>query len=363
MKIILLAHNARHDNGGGVFTRSLKDGLLHLGHTVALYTYLPSEDKSEKLLLRGLLGVVRNIFSLRRDIRSADIVHALDIFPYGILAWIASVGLKKPLVITAVGSGSIIPLYQWPWRSIGAFIIRHAATLVTISDFMRREILKQIPNIVITVIHPGIDRSWFGRSGQSVDSGGYRPYILTVGALRWRKGHKISIPAFARVKKDFPSLRYVIVGKRQNNIMYKRIFDLIREHDLEGSVHVLESVESAEELRSLYRGAELFLLISQNSGHDVEGFGMVFLEAASQGLPVIGSVGCGVEDAVANGKNGILVNEKSIDEAADAISRVLRDTELKKRFSEASRKFASGFLWEEKIAEYERLYQRITSRA
>ncbi len=365
MKIVFLTHNIKHHNGGGVFSRALIDGLSSRPEVkVSVCVSVSSGFLGEHILRLGFLGFFANIITIRKIIRDADIIHAIDVFPYGILAVCASYGLKKPIVITAVGSGSILPLYAWHLKLFAVYALHYASALTAISDFVKREILKKVPGLAIDVIYPGISEAWMSAVPKvSSRLQKYKPYILTVGSLRWRKGFEASIPAFAKVKKTFPSLRYVIVGKKHNEIMYKRIFDCIAMHNLRGSVHVLELVDSEEELRALYQNAELFLLLSRNAGHDVEGFGMVFLEAASQGLSVIGSRDCGVEDAMIDGKNGFLVHEKNIDEAAEATLRILQNGELKKRFSEESRKFAKNFLWDDKILEYECVYKRITSQS
>ncbi len=63
---------------------------------------------------------------------------------------------------------------------------------------------------------------------------------------------------------------------------------------------------SDEELSCLYQSTRVFILTSVNQGRQIEGSGLVFLEAAAAGLPVIGTTGNGIEDAVKEGYNGIL---------------------------------------------------------
>ncbi len=365
MKIVFLTHNTKYDNGGGVFSRALIDGLSSRPEVqVSVCVSVSSRLSAEHILRLGFFGFLANIITVRKIIHDADVIHAMDVFPYGILAVCAAYGLKKPVVITAIGSGSIIPLYAWHLKLCAIYAFRRASALVAISNFTKREILKKVPGLTIDVIHPGISEAWMSAVPKEfLQFQKYKPYILTIGSLRWRKGFKASIPAFAKVKKIFPSLQYVIVGKKHNEVAYRQIFDCIAAHNLQGSVHVLELVDTEGELRALYQNAELFLLLSRNAGHDIEGFGIVFLEAASQGLSVIGSRDCGAEDAMLDGQNGFLVHEKNIDEAAEMMLKILKDQQLKKRFSEESRKFVKNFLWDDKISEYERVYTRVISQS
>jgi glycosyltransferase involved in cell wall biosynthesis len=105
----------------------------------------------------------------------------------------------------------------------------------------------------------------------------------------------------------------------------------------------------------------MFCLFSQNVNHDIEGFGLVFLEAAAAGLPVVGSKNCGIDDAVRDGENGLLVPTRDPHDFADAIIRILRGEQQKKAMAEKSLAFARSMSWEAKIQEYVTLYKAFTS--
>ncbi|MEK9195205.1 MAG: glycosyltransferase family 4 protein, partial [Patescibacteria group bacterium] len=104
---------------------------------------------------------------------------------------------------------------------------------------------------------------------------------------------------------------------------------------------------------------ELFCLFSQNVNHDVEGFGLVFLEAAAAGLPVVGAKNCGVDDAVQEGKNGLLVDTRDPKDFAHAIVTILRDPQKKKQMALASVAYARTCTWERRIGEYIDIYRRM----
>ena len=378
MKICFLTHNINQDNGAGVFSSRLINGLKEqfgIGHEIFVYPI--------------------KFLKLRRAVKSCDAVHALDVWPYAVLGYLASRGLKKKFIITAVGSGAILPLYNFWQAPVAKFIYKRADEVIAVSNFTKREILKKVPNLKISVITHGVDFEKFsarnladgnsrrGRAGANINEfkiesdkgirnfqaqgfGQNKPYILSVGSLRWRKGYHRSIPAFAEVSKIFPDLKYVIVGKRYKDVYYERMEKLIRDFSLEGKVVILDNIDDENVLIRLYQNAELFCLASQTANRDLEGFGLVFLESAAAGLPVVGTSGSGTEDAVAAGppagraeKNGILIPDPRDSKVfADAVIKILSDANLKRSMSQASLAWARGFSWESKIAQYKNLYFR-----
>ena len=370
MRICFLTHNLGQDNGAGVFSRRLVAGIRDaLGAEVVVLTSVPSgEPYEQSLLAPNKLRLAARIFQIRAVLRGCDVVHALDAFPYGLIGAIASFALGKPLIITAIGSGSILPFYQRRFALGVRWAYRCADRIVAISVYTRDEILKKMPDLNIAIINPGVDadelspRSPTSRDGAGSATPPYRPYILSVGQLRWRKGYHFSIRAFAKVVTFFPELHYVIVGKRYKDDYYLRLQNLVKELNLVGKVHIIEHADTRVALADWYRGAELFCLFSQNIKHDVEGFGLVFLEAAAAGLAVVGSKNCGVDDAVRDGINGILVSSRDPDDFADAVIAILKDPMKKKAMAVASRVFAREMTWDRHATQYAARYRGMIAK-
>ncbi|MEK7107688.1 MAG: glycosyltransferase [Patescibacteria group bacterium] len=356
-KICFLIHNTNPHNGGGVLARNIISRLkIVLPASVQVLTAEAGGFPDELPLLskRWFLSPFR-IFSILKAIRSADFVHAFDVFPYGFIAALFSLGSKARIIITANGTGSVRYLYLPFFFPLAKFAFTRADKIIAISRFTRDEILKRIPELSILVINPGIDLGIFTASPAEkflAKTRKFQPYILSVGSIRFRKGYKWSIPAFKKVSAVFPDLHYVIVGKKYTDKEYNRLKKLIDELSLKDKVFFVENVETDEELAAFYHGARLFGLLSFNVGHDIEGFGIVFTEAAAAGLPVVGSKNCGVEDSVKDNKNGFLVAEDDIEGFANAAIRILKDKKLYERMSVESRNFATQFSWEKKIDEY-----------
>lgn len=333
------------------------------GADAILFTTVAGGSDWARAVLRfNPLMMFETFFLVRAQAKRSDVIHAFDVFPYGIVAVLASWGLEKKIVITAIGSGSILPFYRPLLAIVARWCIRRADRVIAISKFTRDEILKKIPDLSIRVINPGINWSEFEHSAKnpfSKDVLEMQPYIISVGTIRWRKGYKRSIRAFAEVARRFPELKYVIIGKRHSESFFQELQKLITELNLQGKILFFDSIETREELLGMYRGAELFCLFSENVNHDVEGFGIVFLEAAACGLAVVGVKNCGVEDAVEDGKNGILIGSRDPNDFADAICEILNDKEKKERMKKNSLAMAQEFEWEKKIGEYEDVYQML----
>jgi glycosyltransferase involved in cell wall biosynthesis len=135
------------------------------------------------------------------------------------------------------------------------------------------------------------------------------------------KGHLAVLRALPSVLREVPDLHYVVIG---DGNFRPRLEDLARSLGVAHRTHFVGSVSDAEVARYL-DSSEAFVMPSR-----VEGFGFVFLEALSRGLPVI----AGIHDAapeVLGPDAGVVVDSNNVQEIADAVVRVLTDHELGRR--------------------------------
>lgn len=370
MKICFLTHNLKQDNGAGVFSYRLIMGLKDALHAdVVALTTEKGDAPFEKALLNK--SFFRNFFLLRRIIKECDVVHALDAYPYGVMAALLLLGLHKKFIITAIGTGAFFHLHKPFYASLLRFAYHGADMVTAVSNFSKDEIIKKVKGLSVRVITHGVDyKEWEVVQGSDTIRSRIqrmRPYIISVGAIRTRKGYNLSIRSFAKIKKQFPDMQYVIVGKKYGVSFYEKIKALIKNLSLEDSVHILEDIEERGDLAELYRHAEFFCLLSRNMDRDVEAFGLVFLEAAACGLPIIGTNEGGVSDAVQEGENAILIDVKDTslfytdmpDALSEAMVLLLRDTSLREKMKAASLQYARESDWAGKMAEYAGLYKSI----
>lgn len=306
----------------------------------------------------------RGILKVRGLVKKCDVIHTLDAWPTAIIARLANIGLGKRIIISAVGTASVKPLYE-PIKSVLLKSAYRSADKVTaISRFVASEIKKILPDLEIDVVNLGVDTDKFNRehichldSLKKVER--FKPYILSVGDIRKRKGFHISIAAFTKTLEKIPELNYVIVGFKQKNNYVESIMNFVESNNLTQKVFFLEDVDDYL-LEELYHNASIFVLLPINEGFDFEGFGLVFLEAGMNGLASVTTSGNGTQDAVLNGKTALTVAQGDIDQAATAIEKLMLNQNLRSEMGKSAREFAGQMTWDKVIAEYVRIYQTLS---
>ena len=150
---------------------------------------------------------------------------------------------------------------------------------------------------------------------------GPSPVLLTIARLVERKGIDSVLRALVEVRRVVPNALYVVVGDGPER---ERLGALARELGVEGAVRFVGSVSDAE-LPLWYSLGDVFVMPSRSEPPDVEGFGIVYLEAGACERPVVAARAGGVPDAVADGISGLLVTPGEPEELAQKLSELLRD--------------------------------------
>jgi len=351
MRICFLTFNLNTKDGGGRFAFDFVSNLKNLGHEVFVLTNFD-------LLKNPLL----NFFKIRKIFQNSDIIHAIDIWPNGFYAKLISLGLEKSIIITALGSYSVAPFYSWR-RPLMIWASRKAR-MVAISDYTKEKINKIIADLDIKVICPGFDLNfWSGTEKKYLPDEKIlrlKPYILSVGALKFRKGYHNSVLAFSIIARRFEHLNYVIIGQGEESNYAQELKKIIKENNLENRVFFISSVVDDETLLGLYRNAELFLLTPVEENHHFEGFGIVYLEAAASGLPIVATFNSGAVSATKDGFNSILVPQNDPQRVAEAISKILSNDEAKKDLKNNSYEWVKNFSWDKIVMSYNEIYNAYT---
>ena len=115
----------------------------------------------------------------------------------------------------------------------------------------------------------------------------------------------------------------------------------------------------AEETKlAWYGAADVFALPSLHVGRKFEGFGLIYLEASASGLPVIGTLDSGAEDAIEHGGTGLLVPQSGVTGAlADAIISLLRNPERASQMGAAGRDSVQNRTWDNAARQWLALYE------
>lgn len=200
-----------------------------------------------------------------------------------------------------------------------------------------------VPDDAITVVSPGTDPAPLA-NGSADD----RVALLSVGAVTRRKGHDLLLAALAMIKHLPWHIDIVgdltrdpaAVAHLRNSIPYLGLEERVR---LRGAV-------SGEDLEAAYDAADIFVLASY-----YEGYGMVFAEAIARGLPVIGTTGGAIPEAVPKG-SGLLVPPGDLVALVGALRDMIDSHEIRERYRAGARQAAQSLpRWEQAGAQFARV--------
>ena len=189
-----------------------------------------------------------------------------------------------------------------------------------------------------TVIPNGVDLGCFHPGVQPMP--GYNDgkiNILFVGRLEKRKGANYLLNAYARLKKEFPSTRLIIVGPGVN---------LRRRYELKVRLGKIKDVVFIggvryEELPRYYQAADIFCAPATGK----ESFGIVLLEAMAMGKPIVATSNDGYASVVTHGEQALLVPPKNIKALADALKRLIGDASMRQRLGANGLKTVQSYDW------------------
>lgn len=215
--------------------------------------------------------------------------------------------------------------------------------LTYLGEFTKNAILPAIsdPN-KLAKIAPGIDTEHFSPTSVNTDllskyrlTG--RRVIVSVGRLVHRKGQDKLIEAMPEILKQFPDAVLLLVGEGPIKSMLEK---LIRHHSLENNVVFTGRVHFSDLPKYIQLG-EIFAMPARDRffGLEVEGLGIVYLEASSCQIPVVVGRSGGAPDAVVEGVTGFTVDGNNPNEIAKIICKLLADPKLAKEMGLAGRKW------------------------
>ncbi|MFA5933033.1 MAG: glycosyltransferase family 1 protein [Microgenomates group bacterium] len=234
----------------------------------------------------------------------------------------------------------------WKMVNWGKFSIENADHIVTISNFSKKDIIKnyKIDAEKITAAYPGYDKNIFKptRDHKKIDLikekyGIIGKYIIYIGTIQPKKNLIRLIEAF----KPIENLKLVIVGKTKGLGREGWMFDEILEKPAKLGIEdkvVFTGFVPTEELPYLLSDAETFILPSL-----WEGFGIPAVEAMACGAPVIVSNVSSLPEVV--GEAGLLIDPRSVTQTEQAIRTVTTDKKLREKRVKAGLEQAKKYSW------------------
>lgn len=290
--------------------------------------------------------------------RRSDIVHLGD-------ALLAVVGLaprylwKRPVVVTVHGldltfRSRLYQLYlRWCLRPNAVLPVSESTRKIA-----ERHGLRSLAPIPVGVSEKFFDIQRDPNADPEIAARrAGRTVLLTAGRLVRRKG------VLWFIKNVLPKLQnvlYVVLGDGPDG---EEIRALAEDRALRDSLLLLGKVDDERRSR-VFSAADLFIMPNIRVPGDVEGFGIVAIEGAASGLPVVASNLEGIPDAIIDGKNGTLVPPEDPAAFVDAITPLLTDPELRTQRGEAARAFTrETYSWPKIIERYEQAFAEELSSA
>jgi phosphatidyl-myo-inositol dimannoside synthase len=361
--VFLITHEFYPKRGGiATFTEEIARASATLGYDVEVWAQSApaSAEKTDwpfrlrRLPLRGShdiacqIRLARELILRRRELRNAT-VYLPEPGPMMTMMLLQFFHAFRPrrLVLTFHGSEILkfagSPVRRWLARQL----IGHSTRVSTLSNYTQELLLSHFPEAAEKIfLTPGALRSDFAvvppQSARQKD----KIVVLTVGRLHPRMGKLLTLQALQMLPADVrPRLEYWIVGAASKG-NYEGLLRSAAAEQPDLAVRFFGNLPD-DELAGIYDRADIFAMTSVNLDRSIEGFGLVYLEAAAHGLPVVAHDVGGVGEAVVDGVTGMLVPPNRPAQLAAAFEKLIHDPELRKKLGAAGRDWAKRNCWKE----------------
>jgi len=299
---------------------------------------------------------------IRRD--QFQLIHSHWLLPQGFFSALWCRRERIPYLITAHGSDVFVaspPLI----RQMARFTLTNAGAVTANSVATRQALLRLAPGVNPLIIPNGVHLALFDPRQFSptirATHGNPTALLLAVGRFVEKKGFAHLLHAMPEILKTFPSTKLLIAGYGPLEAELTRQAQAL---DVQRSVVFLGGLPSTE-LAKYYATADLFVCPSIRAPDGgAEGQAVTILEAFASGTCVVASNVGGIPDMVRDGETGLLVEEKSPDQIASAVIRLLGDSNLRGRLRQNARDWVLQHAnWEEVAGRFAELYSRLLSES
>lgn len=322
----------------------------------------------EKLKLPALVGAETLALTRRLISGQYDLLHAHWILPQGFTGMLATGIARLPHVITVHG-GDIFSLRGRLMTRLKRAAL-HSAQTVTVNSSATEQATRAIaPDIArLQRIPMGVNTAPLDAREQTRANAiraqhgqAHGPLLIFVGRLVDEKGAADAISAVPLIQRTHPGVRLLIVGEGPDR---RALAQQANQLGLHHQVRFLGWVD-ANEVRAHMAAADIFLGPSRTAANGwVEAQGLTMLEAMAIGTPVVASRLGGIVDSVIDEQTGLLVDERSPAQLANAVMRIAANPALAKTLTEQAQQHAQQtFSREASASAFSRLYETLCQAA
>lgn len=306
----------------------------------------------------------------RRALQAAAAAHRATVVVFMAPAPLTPLGPSTglPWAVCCHGAELVLPAHLPGMRHVFAAVLRRADRLYAVSRYTAAVLRDLVgpAGAPVGLVRNGVDLDHFH---PDVDATGVRaryglgvaPVVVTVGRLVPRKGQDRLIQALPRVRAAVGDLRLLIVGEGRDR---RRLERLARRH-APGAV-VFAGRVGWPDLPAHYRAGAVFAHPNRSrwAGLEQEGFGVVFLEAQSCGVPVLAGRSGGSPEALDDGATGFVVDGADVGQVADALIALVGSPDTTRRMGVAARTWVeAGWSWDAIVAELADDLRMVTATA
>ncbi len=295
------------------------------------------------LSIKGISFYIRKIFQIIKLVKAnnIEVVHCGRCLPEGIIALTIKKLLGTNYLCYIHGEDIQSASTSREFSLLVKSVLKNSSKLISNSQ-NTAGLLKEkwhISEEKISVMYPGVDTNKFypkeyDQNTRKKLSWDNKLVVLTVGRLQKRKGHDIMLQTILKLKNTQPNILYSIIGSGQEEENLKK---LARELNLTQHVQFLGEV-SEETMIECFQQCNLFILPNRTVDGDIEGFGIVLLEAQACGKIVIAGNSGGTRETMIHDTTGFIVDCTTPDKIIDLLNKILTDESLNKKMGLAGRK-------------------------
>lgn len=292
-----------------------------------------------------------NMFLLVRRKTKANVIHSHTAYPQVMfLAYTMSLISKVPFIVTSHGSDVRVLRNVRILKVLQRFLLRKAYYITCVSKEIKQILVNEygLQNNKISIIGNGYDTTLVSKRRFAERR---EKKIVFVGVLRWAKDPTTLIEAFKRISIRHADVKLLIMG---DGPLRMKLETQCKELNISDRVTFLGQV-SHEKAMETIAGCDVYVLTSID-----EGFPTSLVEAMALGKPIVATRVGGVPEIVSDEVSGLLVPPKSPEHVAQAIDRLLNESNLADRLGEVAAERVKEYSWDNIIGKYEQLYAAST---
>lgn len=305
---------------------------------------------------------LRLFFHVRKIVKKygVEMVFVQHMLPVGYVAVLIKKFNKVPFLLFSHGT-DLVAGTKTRWKKSMVVKISHQAEQIIFnSSSLRNRFLAVLPQFEdkSTILYPCPEPKFLERPSSSEIENLRSTYalegkqiLLTISRITDGKGFPHLIEAMPRILAQYPHLVWFIAGGGDKK---EEVVKLIQKNNLQNIVRYIGEIPH-DDLRKYYYLADLFVLLTHPDNGKEEGLGLVFLEAAATGVPVVAGRSGGVEEAVIHGRTGLVVDTMNKTEVVNAILDLLKNKDKAHTLGAAAKlRIQRDFLWEVQLKQLSR---------